>query len=357
MRDNKIDSLTCLRGLAAWWVVFYHFREAFTFNAFFNSVFSLGYLSVDLFFILSGFVIALRYSNWFKVLQLSVVLKYFSKRFERIYPLHIFILLLYLLNPLAIYFYSRAGEFGGRYEVVYFFQSVFLVQNWGYSEALKWNIPAWSISTEFAAYIVYPAWAYAMHAVVKEKLTVCLATLVALCALLPLVFMANGYTSLGDNIPNMGLLRCVLEFMVGSVIGHGFKTCASIGQPHGTKILMLSLLSLLLGVIFEIRDYFFVPAAFTLLILSFALGNVASRMFTNRFLLFLGEISFSTYLVHYLVKDWVKFLTPVISLQSFFIYIAIVFVASVLLYKYIETPGKESLKLIKTALRGSKSND
>src|SRR5438270_10257910 len=69
IRDPRfLPALTAMRGLAAWWVVLYHFRDEVPQGLFGNALYSVishGDLAVDFFFELSGFVIALRYAGRF----------------------------------------------------------------------------------------------------------------------------------------------------------------------------------------------------------------------------------------------------------------------------------------------------
>src|SRR5207253_1604119 len=85
--------------------------------------------------------------------------RFFVARFARIYPLHAFMMAVLLLNPLAQLF-SRAGLDDARYDPSYFFLSLLMIQNWGFTGHLAWNIPAWSISTEWFAYFLFPPFAY-----------------------------------------------------------------------------------------------------------------------------------------------------------------------------------------------------
>src|SRR5215469_7884291 len=92
-RDN-IRALTSIRGMAAWWVVLYHFREYIPGIAgtVWIRVMAHGYLAVDLFFVLSGFVIGLNYASYFQVLRLNHICKFLWLRLARIYPLHFIML-------------------------------------------------------------------------------------------------------------------------------------------------------------------------------------------------------------------------------------------------------------------------
>ena len=101
---DPLPALTGIRGLAAWWVVIYHFRDHYPDDPshLFSRVSGHGYLAVDFFFELSGFILALNYLHAFHNLNTRQAFHFLGLRLARIYPLHIFMLALFLLNPLAI---------------------------------------------------------------------------------------------------------------------------------------------------------------------------------------------------------------------------------------------------------------
>ena len=155
-----ILGLETLRGLAALVVAFYHYPG--------GSILWIpqGYMAVYLFFSLSGFVIALNYFN--KINNLRSLVSFQKKRFFRLYPVHIFVLILILLiqclKYVAIELGLPAGQeaFGGHaggeswYTLRDFVLHVFLLQavlDYGYF--LSWNAAAWTISTEFYTYFIF----------------------------------------------------------------------------------------------------------------------------------------------------------------------------------------------------------
>jgi len=343
MQRDDIQSLTGLRGVAAWWVVIYHFRDPIApyVGSFIYSVIEHGYLAVDLFFILSGFVIYLNYSKDFEELTKNNIKKFFIKRFARIYPLHISMLLIFLLNPMAIYLFSKAASYDGRYELGYYLLSIFLIQNWGFTHALMWNIPAWSLSTEMAAYIGFPFVCWAIN---KLKLHTALAGLVLFVLAIiciALTFSSLGSTSLEGDIPGMGLIRCLLEFNLGMI-------ACRIYRDHYSAIIKNSWLFMsgfgfimIMGYMINLPDYIFIPISYSFLL--FGVINIKilpSRFFGSALVAYFGNISYSTYLVHYFIKDWVKFLSIDIGMIQFLIYIILTLLSSIMLYRMIENPGR-----------------
>src|SRR5947207_4699557 len=114
MKPAQIFPLTSLRGLAAWWVAVYHFRDYLPLpspNPIYD-FFSRGYLAVDLFFVLSGFVLQLSYFRNPIGITRSSIVEFALARVARIYPLHVFMLMLFTTVPLAIILYSSRGDTG-----------------------------------------------------------------------------------------------------------------------------------------------------------------------------------------------------------------------------------------------------
>jgi peptidoglycan/LPS O-acetylase OafA/YrhL len=161
---RELTTLTGIRGVAAIWVVLFHFYPVI--GALLGGpdrrqvpIVRDGYLGVDLFFVLSGFVLSLAYSERFRRNFYSAVIEFFFARVGRIFPLHwtclaIFFLLVELVpenwwgpGPFTL------GALGA---------SVALVQNWTLPTALAWNFPTWSLSAEWAAYLLFPLLTFAI---------------------------------------------------------------------------------------------------------------------------------------------------------------------------------------------------
>lgn len=360
MRPEAIPALTSLRGLAAWWVVLYHFRDALpaATPAWLVGVLAQGYLAVDLFFILSGFVLGLNYGDRFRR-GIAGSAGFIWLRLARIYPLHAVMMAAFLLNPLAIALFSQAGD-RSAYGWDYFLLSLVLLQNWGFTSHLAWNVPAWSISTEFFAYLLFPALAFAMGRLVLSA-RIAIVAMAGLLVVLALAAMSLGH-SLDDNIPAFGLARCCLQFMLGMLV---WRLRAMIGfatPRRSNAALVAAALPLLAYALLPVPDFVLVPAAFLLVVFALADRELAvAPWLTARWLEWLGLISYSTYLSHFFIKSWVKFLLVRPGIPDglpLLVYLGAVGLASVLLYRLVEVPGRRWMRdlapgrapLAKTAL-------
>jgi peptidoglycan/LPS O-acetylase OafA/YrhL len=99
---------------------------------------------------------------------------------------------------------------------------------------------------------------------------------------------------------------------------------------------------LIINRVHHLDDFIFIPSVCFCTIAIFAQGSsVFHGILSSRPLLYLGEISYSTYLIHYFSKDWSKFLFSVIGPATFVLYAFTVLVLSVALYYIIEIPGRD----------------
>jgi len=148
-----LDNLTPLRGFAALWVAAYHFRMSLPGFARFSitTVLEKGYMMVDLFFIMSGFIIYHVYGSSFSRSPANPVLKkYLIARFARTYPLHFFTLTLLVVMTWV------SGQWSLVDDPAAIPTQIFLLQSFGIHKLSTWNRVSWSLSAEWASYIVFP---------------------------------------------------------------------------------------------------------------------------------------------------------------------------------------------------------
>jgi peptidoglycan/LPS O-acetylase OafA/YrhL len=342
---RQLDALTGIRGLAAWFVVLFHIRQSL--NALLPewliTAFSKGYLAVDLFFMLSGFVLWYNYADRLRSGGRAEAIRFYWRRFSRIWPLHICILLAFIVFAGMLII---KGKDISAYPLSELPLHFLLIQNWGFTPILSWNDPAWSISTEQAAYVVFPM---VITAYAWEKLAS--TTLVLLTAFilvtLYLVFAVAGLHSLGSNIAQMGLARCILEFALGNLLCLLWIKWRDV--PRAAMRAWVACAACIIAKIsFNLPETAIIPAIFASGLLALALdtGPIA-KFFSTKSLIDLGEVSFSTYLSHYLLFIAFKIVFADDNIQldgmGFGGFLALVFAASVLLYHLVEKPAQHWL--------------
>src|SRR5271154_4552376 len=174
-KTEYISNLTPLRGIAALLVAIFHFEMAIArfVPASQTMFFEKSYLMVDLFFVMSGFIILHVYGDNFKQsFSKSSLRNFFVARFARIYPLHFFSLMLLVVLVIS---FSPAGAYPNAMEFPAAIPAnIFLLQSFHVLKIYTWNIPSWSISAECAAYLLFPL--LALFISKKKRLSVVVLT-------------------------------------------------------------------------------------------------------------------------------------------------------------------------------------
>ncbi len=342
----KLNQLAGLRGICAWWVVLYHSLGLMgdAVSGPLRNILAHGYLAVDLFFLLSGFVIFLSYHASLADTSPQNIGKFYWNRLTRIYPLHIVMLVAYLMLFGAFTFLSTSGSAPESYTWSLFIQSVFLVHMWVGSD-LGWNVPSWSISSEWFVYLFFPLMAYGLRKL-RGGVAVHLLAIVLLAALVHLVYSMAGLHSLGSAIPRMALVRTMLEFLMGVFIGSLFVHHKAFLQRYSNAALagFLALCALYAGA--PLPDHALIPLAFAFLIAYLIVSSswIVAALSTKP-LVYLGEISYSTYMVHYLVYDVLKagFVSSTYQVNLAYVWLSfgVVLALSVLLHHGVDMPSQK----------------
>lgn len=303
---NELPSLTPLRGIASLWVVLYHYNVQI-FPSFDSTRYSFliekGYLAVDMFFILSGFVLTHVYRKTFDYDFRKRYRDFLHARIARLYPLHLFVLLLFV----AAAYVSASIESGstwtfdtvrltGPRSVVAFFANILMLQGLDAAK-LSWNYPSWSISVEFLAYLALP---FFLPALWRAKLLTKMGVAALLFGILGwFAYLARDYFDQWSGW--LSFMRCIPEFWLGVLLYNVFWSgaCAEILRRDRTSIAILLIAVVLLH--FGAPDIVMIPI-FAAIILTLVRnrGHVSAALNTKVFV-WLGNISYSLYLVHGLI--------------------------------------------------------
>jgi peptidoglycan/LPS O-acetylase OafA/YrhL len=259
------------------------------------------YLSVDFFFVLSGFVIAANYGR--AIADGAALRDFMKRRFFRLYPLH-FVVLMALVALEAVKFAARGAvssevaAFTGPNSPSLLVENLLMAQGLGIEDRLGWNPPSWSVSAEFVAYLLYGV------AVLRGWLrgTRAFAGLSVL-ALLTYVAIASSQHTL-DLTGFWGLARCFAGFALGVALQRFSPTAAQLAEPsRGARLAALSpfaALACLLALSFaQGAAVWIVVPLFVAMVatLQFDRGAVAALL-DSAPMQFLGRVSYSIYLLH-----------------------------------------------------------
>lgn len=314
------DLLDGLRGVAALMVIWYHIFEGYAFAEVSNSAgsgmietFNHGYLAVDFFFILSGFVIGYAYDDrWGK----SMTMKNFFKR--RLIRLHPMVIMGAVLGAVTFYLQGCVQWDGTHVAISMVMLSllctIFFIPAMpgvgyevrGNGEMFPLNGPCWSLFFEYIGNILY---ALFIRRLSNRALTV-LVVLLGIALALFAVFNISGYGNIGvgwtlDGVNFLGgSLRMLFPFSLGMLLSRNFKPVRLKGAFWICAIVLIALFSVpyLEGAepfcVNGAYEAFCVIIAFPILVWLGASGITTDKKSTA-ICKFLGDISYPIYVVHY----------------------------------------------------------
>lgn len=349
-------ALDGFRGLLAIFVAIYHTTwishpQEWRF-------FENGPVIIDLFFAFSGFLMWRLYTDR---LETSAQAKAFiRRRFARLYPLHLFMLFVFVayagarllahkfgyseLSPGEILPF-QSGSSEGFFAV---FQHLTMTNAMGYSDGLTFNPPSWTVGAEFYTYFVF----LAMMMWFKPKKRIDF-TIIALG-------IALIYSFLSGLKPNMnisydyGFWRCIAGFYTGIIAAVSFPKIRSyiieFSRLAATALELLTLGACIAFVVYVSGkgQFFVAPFIFTFVIV-FAAGKGAVSIFmSERIFQYLAKISYSVYLVHVIIAFVFAIImervlgglpTSWVADAWLYVYLCVVLVVSHCTYYLIEVPG------------------
>lgn len=352
---KEIRALTGLRGIAALYVVLFHYTDGLHPTNAFKVLISHGYLAVDIFFVLSGFVMALNYRHLFSSTSGTPLWRaytvFLGRRIARIYPL-------YLCGTIAGYVVLRftlpdTASFSELHQTLGL--NLAMVQAWFLAPNL--DGPSWSLSTEWAAYLIFPALLSLVffRRTLRHLLGV-IACIVAITvfAWLPQVLhhatfsFSNDFFDLNAN----QVLRCLPEFALGILIVRGLGTSWErffVSRAWTGTLLSVVLIALLM---FRGTDWIFVLLLPLLVLSLMRARSLSARLLSSGPVHYLGLISYSLYIVHSLftgvlvrIHTWAQFheLRHAQSYAAAFGF-SVALPLAALTYRYIELPGSRLLR-------------
>jgi len=344
----NLKPLTSLRFFAAMWVVLYHYWPNLAVVGT-PALVAKGYLGVECFFVLSGFILCHVYLAGFEAGRFRYA-DFLWARLARIYPMHIAALIgMGLMGGLAL-----AAGLAIDPNVVALSAlpaNLALVQAWGFAPVAGWNHPSWSISAEWFAYLLFPVFALAAMRLRGRPWMALLGATALACSLYAWFPLFAGINLTTATIA-WGALRIVPPFAIGCALFLVWRTHEAMRRTAlvGAAFFgAMSLVSARLGA----PDTFTV-LAFGGLIISLAQASRAgSSIGSNSVAVYLGEISYSIYMICIpwqvlFVNLVVKFLhlpSKQLPLGVWIIYLAALVPLAAATHHLIERPARDRMKL------------
>ncbi|WP_293887107.1 MULTISPECIES: acyltransferase family protein [unclassified Sphingobacterium] len=350
---SEIKSLTGVRGIAALIVAIHHFISKYyidqiadnsnnvLFGSYIYNYANHGYLMVELFFILSGFVLAIAYDNKLESgIDKGIYRMFMLKRFNRVYPLYFF--------STIVYFFLFNLDKIKHIEVLianFFFLELWLPKNFSL------NNVSWSLCTEWFLYLLFPFMLIKKN-LFKDRIILLFIIGIIVFILAPVLNTQKLYD---DNVDfsifelrmsngTGALLRCLGSYIIGIAIYLIYKS-----KPSVTNVLnkYWYILVLFIFIFYGLeKSDIIIDILFGLLILVLTQKNSISSFFSWKPLYFLGLISYSIYLNHmiflrFLIFSFKKGLWQESSTNvmiGFLIFIFFTILSSWFTYKFIEIP-------------------
>ena len=344
--------LHALRGVAACLVILFH--STFSIASKSQPIVSNFYLFVDLFFVISGFVMSHAYSE--KISSGMRFGRYIGLRFARLYPLHAIMLVVWVVFVLCRQVLYDQG-FGGTNQFDEnnsrsLIANILLLHAMGVTDSLSWNQPSWSISAEFYTYIVF----FLTTRFLDRSRSPVLPLLVTV-TFYGYLFCVKRVGSL-DLTYDYGFIRCLPAFYLGVFL---YRVRDAIGRQlvawrmHCAEIVVVTLTLLCLSLARESRVALMAaPVCFggMLAVFSCSQDGWIGRALRQRWMESLGEWSYSIYMTHKIIlvcaANVVEFVLHIDPRQPFGLLsplinvalVAIVIAVSRFTYAHIERKGK-----------------
>ncbi|MDN5088238.1 acyltransferase family protein [Aliarcobacter butzleri] len=350
--------LDSFRGIAAIIVMLYHIRilDSVTTINFFQE----GGLFVEFFFVLSGFVLTHTYG--YKEVSFK---KFIISRTFRLYPLHLFMFLMFFLLQIIQLICVKYGinfnkePFSGTTAFSEIIPNLLFLQSWlPFSSPISWNQPSWSLSVEYYMYIIF------------------FFTLFIKSNFKYFVWLLISFTSFYIILNNFQIMNEVVRglscFFAGALIYLFYNNYRENFEKINSNIftsIELFLLILIIYVISNTQEYksLFVSFIFLLIVFLFAFEKgFFSKILKMRIFQLFGKLSYSIYMTHVLIIFCIKALVTIIdkifnknyilivnnSIEMDFgnifinnlvvlLIVFIVIIISIFTYKFIEIKGQE----------------
>lgn len=351
VKTHEISSLTGIRAVMAYWVVCHHLLPVDAGLIPLHTLVARGATGVDVFFILSGFILTYTYQE--KGISDRT---FWLLRVARIYPIYLVGMILFTPFILMNITELHATMTGVAVRVlIYGLTTLMLVQAWLPQLALAWNGPGWSLSAEAFFYALFP---YLLR-LLKSRPIVFTTGAAGLFYLFYLLPYAIGHV-LPENISGNSnwiffvtfnpLIR-IPEFIIGICLAR------LIIDGHGRFIARFTLLIFVafVAVVSLIQNELIFRALSTplicLLLTSLFYGSgPACRILASRPIVMLGRASYAVYILHIPVAYWFRWLATgdpkaSFTVPDFTLFLATLTGLALLSYRYIEQPANEALRL------------
>lgn len=359
MRE-QLDALTGIRALAAAWVVLLHIAlltpDLLPEIPIVSRLIGGGNLGVDIFFMLSGFIIAYTYLGTLSAPAPGAIKRFLWLRVARIYPVHLVMLLVVLAMLIVTTMMGSPPEDERRFSALSFVMNLFMLQ--AIPPALAWDDPAWSISTEFFAYLAFPLMAPLLARLRPRRAFASMVAILAagIVALLAIVYSAHEWPYWSGYA--LMWARITVCFTAGALLFIVWRDWSTEQRERLAFLLPVSLVGIAIvsivsppaqAIELPVLAYPFIP----MLLIGCASGvGALTRFFSTRAMVWGGKVSYSVYLVHFPMLLVIQQVIERLAVQPgsplaivvLLATIGLVIAAGGILYTWVEEPARKFIR-------------
>ena len=286
--EQRFSALDGWRGWSSLVVVLFHLFAVDHFSD--TSFLRNCYLFVDFFFVLSGFVITHAFGD--RIDDLRSAAAFAVRRFGRMWPMHAFMLFMFLGLRLALAALGHGPVFNSEYSAGSFLTNLLMIQSLGVHNRLTWNGPSWSISVEFYTYLVFAL----LLLLAGRRRALPVFAVVSLFGLVVVAAVSKRYMGVTYDF---GIFRGLYGFFAGAcarILSRGWTRQGYAAATAVEGVLTITALVLIcVGANFS----FAAPPLFAALVVVLSLeGGAVSQVLGSPPLRRLGDWSYSIYLLH-----------------------------------------------------------
>lgn len=360
--SEKFIGLELIRFFSAVAIIFWHYQHfdfgraalhseldlKYPFYSALSFFYDNGLQGVRIFWCVSGFIFFWKYQELIAKNSVSSW-NFFVLRFSRLYPLHCLTLLL-VTGLQVIYFSKNNIYYVYQDNTIYqFLLQIFLASNWGYKSLVSFNGPIWSISVEVLVYFIFY-----LTCRIGGRSSEYYALLILVVSLGVNRLLAFNGINIALDFP---LADCLVMFFVGGISGRlafkhpNFMNHVALRGAGVVCVLLSPLVYSRYTNTQHSHTFLFLLLYLPVLFYVTTTINFSFSKNVNKFIIALGNLTYSSYLMHFPIQLLIAILfsylgldIPLFSKHFFIFYMLLVLVISYVIFHYFEKPAQLILR-------------
>lgn len=332
-----------LRAISIILVLFYHLHLQF---------FQSGFLGVDIFFVISGFLITSHITQGIKENNFSFK-TFYLKRARRILPALITVLMVTSVAAYFLFMPYDLNQFSGSllatmgfYSNLYFWKTV-ATSYFAPNVLIMPLLHTWSLAIEEQFYILWPLFLYFSYKYISNFKVICLTSLIAIASLLFYILFHQHLVFVFYSP-----ISRAFELLIGALLAINYERIKLPERKIYYHFLsLIGLVMILFSATMMPKNDFqsiaiLIPCfgAIALIVTGKEKYPLGNKILSNPILVFIGLISYSLYLWHWPIIAFVHYFGIPLSLQNDTLIIVSSFLLSILTWKFIEQPARFKFK-------------